>query len=100
MSDDLSMYVWENVLKNYNAGIVAVYAESEADAWDELYEKDSTAWWSIQGKPTPPEEFEATGSKSERLKQWLESEDMAAVPNAKQPREVRDTEAFVLWGGA
>jgi len=99
MTDDLSLYVWEDVLRDYTAGMVAVYAESEGDAWDVLYEEDLTAWWKLQNNALPPVSFDGSGSKSERLKAHLELEGKHAVDEAKPPVEVTDPDAFVIWGG-
>ncbi|WPH59229.1 hypothetical protein AFNJKBDN_CDS0012 [Halorubrum virus V_ICIS4] len=99
MADDLSLYVWEDVLRDYTAGMVAVYAESEGDAWDELYEEDSTAWWMLQNSAHPPVSFDGHGTKSERLKAHLELEGKHAVDEATDPVEVTAPEAFVVWGG-
>jgi len=99
MSDELKLYVWENVLKDYTAGIVCVAAESEKQAWERLYEEDSTAWWALNGNETPPREVSHEGNKSRQLKTHLELQGEYKTTTATEPREVTDPEAFAVWGG-
>jgi len=76
----LKLYVWEDVLRDYTAGIVCVLAENEEAAWKVLYEEERTAWWVLQGEP--------------------EDRHMKGIsPKATRPRCVTEPEAFAVWGG-
>lgn len=97
-----NLYVWEGVLVDWTSGLVCVRAPSEKEAWELLYEKDSTAWWSIQGNQDPPEDHpkEYTGNRSLKLKKYLDDVGKAATEDAEKPRKITESEAFVVWGGS
>lgn len=90
----MKLFVWENVLSDYTDGLVCVLAEDEKQAWDKLYEKDSLAWWDLQGSPDvgPPPLSESAKRDADRRQVFL-------YPGAIRPREVEKPEAFAVWGG-
>jgi hypothetical protein len=77
---NLKLYIWEDVLRDYTPGMVAVLAESEEQAWELIKQKDEVAWYSLLGYPS--------------------KEDIAmGCPDAIRPREITKPEAFTVHGG-
>lgn len=77
---NLKLYIWENVLRDYSPGMVAVLAESEEQAWELLRQKYEAAWEQLRGYD---DMYNPKG----------------LYPNAKRPREITEPEAFAVWGG-
>jgi len=76
----MNLYVWEDVLCDYTAGMVCVLAENEEAAWQLLHDEAHIAWWILQGEP--------------------EDRHMKGISaKATRPRCVTKPEAFVVWGG-
>ena len=82
------MYVWEEVLTDYTDGMVCAYARSEKQAWKVLHDKDSTAWWVLQGRPDRVEETNAYDIPKCGYRR-----------TAIRPRKITKPEAFAVWGG-
>lgn len=77
---NLKLYIWEDVLRDYTPGMVAVLAESEEQAWELIKQKDISAWEQLRG-------YDETYN------------DKGLYPNAKRPREITKPEAFTVHGG-
>jgi len=91
----MKLFVWEGVLEDWTSGLVCAFAEDEKQAWQKLYEKDSTAWWNLQGHL----EIEGTGSLSTRLWMKFNATGEFVTDRAVRPKVIEAPEAFVVWGG-
>jgi len=91
----MRLYVWEGVLSDYTDGLVCVLAKSEKQAWQKLYEKDDTAWWSLQGHPT----FDENKDKSHSEYAQYNVPKCGYFSTAIRPKLIKEPEAFIVWGG-
>ena len=85
-SDRLCLFVWEDVLKDYTAGMACAIAHNEDEAWKALAEADHTAWWFLRGRP----EDRNDPRTADKLKD---------DPTVVKPRRVDSPEGFAVWGG-
>jgi hypothetical protein len=92
----MKLFVWGDVLKDYTSGMVCVLAKNERQAWEKLYEADSTAWWVLQGEPCFNVPNESQGVSAFK---FLASENKFCFDNAIRPKVVSEPEAFIVWGG-
>jgi hypothetical protein len=76
----MNLWVMEEVLTDYTDGMVCVLADNEAQAWEKLKEKDSTAWCVLRGWPKEPD-----------------TRTLDELPS--RFRKIEAPEAFVCWGG-
>jgi len=92
----MKLFVWEDALSDYTDGLVCVLARNEAEAWEKLYEKDKSAWWTLNGE----ERVEDGGRDySISLHTKLSSLNRSWGDRAKHPKVVSTSTAFVVWGG-
>lgn len=93
---ELIAYVWKNELGDVYDSLVLCVAHSEESAWWKLYDKDTTAWWHLQGCPHI-EEGEGS-DHAERAADQLRNREEYKLTTAIEPTAVDSDECFVLWG--
>jgi hypothetical protein len=91
----LNLYVWENSLSDYSSGIAFAFAESEDEAWEQLYKTDIRAWFWLNGNGQLNHNSGPISHHAKLIKEGKHFES-----NAVRPKIIKRRVAYAVWGAS
>lgn len=101
---EMKLFVWRIKVKFDCDHLAVAFAESEKEAWEELYKTDKTVWAELQGYDLDWENpalrpFKERGNLEERGHKYLRKQNKMCFDTAIRPEVSSEQTAFTVWGG-